>query len=540
MMCARLGECGAGATWIGGAVWATALVAFSQTTASTSQPDAAFDVLIRGGQVIDGTGAPPVTADVAIRGDRIAAVGALTGARARISVDATGRYVTPGFIDVHSHAGEGLAGELNHGQPVLAQGITTVVVNPDGGGPIDIATQRATYDKRGIGPNAAIFVPHGSIRREVLGMADRAPTAAELDRMLALARAGMEAGAIGLSSGPYYAPGSYAKTDELVALAKVAAEFGGVYSSHIRDESDYTIGLVAAVEEVITVAEEAKLTGIVTHMKALGVGTWGASAEAVKRIEAARSRGGSVFADQYPYEASGTSITGALVPRWAEVFGDEAMIRRAKGDERGRFLADVKTNIARRGGAKTLVIARFGPDPSLEGKTLEELAQLWKKTPEEAALDLLVRGGAGLVSFNMTENDIEHIMKQPWTMTSSDGGLGPMGVGKPHPRAYGAFPRKLRLYVRERRTIDWPFAIRSMTSLPATVFGLKDRGVIRQGAWADLLVVDPAGVADKATYADPHQLSVGIETMLVNGHPARLHGTFSSTLNGRVVTIERW
>ena len=513
--------------------------ALLRASALVAQPDAPFDVLIRGGQVIDGTGTAPIAADVAVRGGRIVAVGSLGSARAETVVDATGRYVTPGFIDVHSHAGEGLAGALNHGQPVLAQGITTVVVNPDGGGPVDIAAQRATYEKRGIGPNAAIFVPHGSIRREVLGMADRAPTAAELTRMVALARAGMQAGAVGLSSGPYYAPGSYAKTEELVALAKVGAEFGGVYSSHIRDESDYTIGMVAAVDEVITIAEQAKLTGIVTHMKALGTGTWGASIEAVKHIEAARARGMSVYADQYPYEASGTSITGALVPRWAQVFGDQAMIRRAKGDERGKFLAEVKTNIARRGGPKTLVIARFEADPSLEGRNLEELSTLWKKTPEVVALDLLVRGGAGLVSFNMTEKDIEHIMTQPWTMTSSDGGLGPMGVGKPHPRAYGAFPRKLRIYVRERRVIDWPFAIRSMTSLPANVFGMKDRGVIRAGAWADILVIDPVRVADKATYTDPHQFSEGIDTIVINGRMARLNGEFSPTLAGRVVTIER-
>ena len=326
-----------------------------------AQPDAEYDVLIRGGEVLDGTGSAALAADVGIRDGRIVAVGSLAQAKARTIVDAKGKYVTPGFIDVHSHAGEGLSEDLNHGRPVLAQGITTVAVNPDGGGPVDIAAQRATYENRGIGPNAAIFVPHGSIRRQVLGMADRTPNTGELNQMLALTRAGMKAGAIGLSSGPYYAPGSYAKTDELVALARVAAEFRGVYSSHIRDESDYTIGMVAAVEEVITIAEQAKLTGIVTHMKALGAGTWGASAEAVKRIEAARVRGVSVFADQYPYEASGTSITGALVPRWAQVFGDEAMIRRSKGDERGKFLAEVKTNIARRGGANTLVIARFAP-----------------------------------------------------------------------------------------------------------------------------------------------------------------------------------
>jgi len=510
-----------------------------QTAGLVAQPGVQYDVLIRDGQVFDGTGTPPVTTSIAVRDGRIVAVGALPNARATTVIDATGRYVTPGFVDVHSHAGEGLSGALNHAQPVLAQGITTVVVNPDGGGPVDIAGQRATYEKRGIGPNAALFVPHGSIRREVLGMADRAPTAAELDRMLALTRAGMKAGAVGLSSGPYYAPGSYAKTDELIALAKVAAEVGGVYSSHIRDESDYTIGLVAAVEEVITVAEKGGLTGIVTHMKALGTGTWGASAEAVKRIEAARARGVSVLADQYPYEASGTSITGALVPRWAQVLGDDAMIRRAKGDERPRLLADVKTNIARRGGPATLMIARFAPDPSLEGQNLDQIAKLWNKSPEEAALDLLVQGGASLVSFNMTDNDIDHIMKQSWTMTSTDGGLGPMGVGKPHPRGYGAFPRKLRLYVRERRVVDWPFAIRSMTSLPATVFGLKDRGVIREGAWADIVVINPAEVADKATYTDPHQLSVGIDTIVVNGKIARLAGKFAPALSGRVLTIER-
>lgn len=498
-----------------------------------------FDVLVRGGQIIDGTGRAPFAGDVALRGARVAAMGSLPQARARTIVDATGRYVTPGFIDVHSHAEEGLSGDLRHGQPVLAQGITTVVVNPDGGGEVDIAALRATYESGGIGPNAALFIGHGSVREAVLGMADRAPTADELGRMLALTRAAMRAGAIGLSSGPYYAPGSYAKTDELVALARVAAEFGGVYSSHIRDESDYTIGMVAAVEEVITVAEQARLTGIVTHMKALGPATWGASAEAIRRIDAARARGVSVFADQYPYEASGTSITGALVPRWAQVLGDDAMIRRAKGDERPKLLAEVKTNIARRGGASSLVISRFPPDRSLEGRHLQDLAAEWKKPAEEVALDLLVRGGAGLVSFNMSETDIADIMRQPWTMTSSDGGLGPMGVGKPHPRAYGAFPRKLRRYVRERQVITWPSAIRSMTSLPAEVFGMKDRGVLRVGAVADLLVIDPERVGDRATYADPHQLSVGVDTVFVNGHPARLTGVFSSKLAGRVVTIGR-
>ena len=263
--------------------------------------------------------------------------GSLSPARV---IDAAGLTVTLGFIDVHSHAANGLAGALKEGRPLLAQGLTTVVLNPDGGGPIDIKAERAVFEKNGTGVNTALYVGHGSIRREVLGMADRAPTAPELDRMIALARAGMDAGAIGLSMGPYYAPGSYAKTDELVALAKVAAAGGGVFESHIRDEGDYSIGVVAAVQEVIQIADEAKLPGIVAHMKALGPASWGLSTAMVTRIRQARDRGVEVYADQYPYEASGTSIVGALVPRWAEVGGMAELRKRIDGRDRDRVLVD--------------------------------------------------------------------------------------------------------------------------------------------------------------------------------------------------------
>lgn len=500
--------------------------------APAAQP---FDILIRGGRVLDGSGNPWVRADVGVRGGRIVAVGRLDGAAATRTIDARDRYVTPGFIDVHSHAGEGLAEGLNHAQPVLAQGITTVVVNPDGGGPVDVAAQRARYESRGIGVNAGLFVPHGSIRRQVLGMEDRAPTPAELEKMVALVRAGMKAGAVGLSSGLYYAPGSYARTEEVIAMARAAGEYGGVYSSHIRDEGDYSVGVVAAVDEVIRIAEEARLPGIVSHMKALGHASWGLSLASLMRIDAARARGVEVWADQYPYEASGTSITGALVPRWAQVGGDDALRKRATGAERGRLRDEIRANIARRGGAASLQISRFAPDPSLEGKTLADLAQATGESPEEVALDLLARGGASLVSFNMNERDIEQIMTRPYTMTCTDGDLVPMGEGKPHPRAYGAFPRKLRVYVRERQVVDWPFAIRSMTHLPAAVFGLEDRGQLRPGAWADILIFDPARVTDKATYTDPHQLSEGIDTILVNGVLVRDEGTFTGALPGKVV-----
>jgi N-acyl-D-amino-acid deacylase len=511
-----------------------------QVASKIDQVHPVFDLLIRNAHVYDGMGNPWIRADVGIVGDRIHSVGALARADARRVIDAAGLSLAPGFIDVHSHAGGGLATEeLKHGQPVLAQGITTVIVNPDGGGPVDLVAQRETYKKQGHGPNVGLMVPHGSIRREVMNMTDRDPTAEELARMVALARAGMAAGAFGLSSGLYYAPGSYSKTAEVVAMAKAAAEFAGVYSSHIRDESDYSVGVMAAVQEVIDIAEQAGLIGIVTHVKALGPASHGLSLAIVQRIEAARARGVQVYTDQYPYSASGTGITGALIPRWAQVAGRDAMLRRIRGDESKKILEEVRQNIARRGGAETLMISRYSVDPSLEGKSLAELAKAAGTSPEQHALDLLQKGDASLVSFNMSERDIELLMRQPWTMTSTDGDLVPMGRGKPHPRAYGAFPRKLRLYVRERGVLDLPFAIRSMTSLPAQVFGIKDRGQIRSGAYADIVLFDPAKVNDAATYQEPHQLAEGMTHIIVNGVLVRDGGNFTGALAGRVLFPQR-
>jgi N-acyl-D-aspartate/D-glutamate deacylase len=506
--------------------------------AATEQPS--FDLLVRNARVYDGMGNPWIRADVAISGDRIAAVGSLGGATAKKTIEAHTLALAPGFIDVHSHAGGGLATDaLKHGQPVLAQGITTVVVNPDGGGPVDLHTQRAGYTKQGIGLNVALMVPHGSIRREIMNMTDRDPTPQELSRMVELTRAGMKAGAFGLSSGLYYAPGSYSKTAEVVAMAKAAAAFNGVYSSHIRDESDYSVGLMAAVQEVIDIAEQAGLIGIVSHVKALGPASHGLSLAIVQRVEAARARGVQIYTDQYPYSASGTGITGALIPRWAQVAGREALLRRIRGDEGRKILEEVRANIARRGGAETLVISRYTVDPSLEGRNLAELAAAAGTTPEQHALDLLQKGEASLVSFNMSERDIELLMRQSWNMTSTDGDLVPIGRGKPHPRAYGAFPRKLRLYARERNIIDLPFAIRSMTSLPAQVFGMKDRGQVRAGAVADLVIFDPQKVNDPATYQEPHQLAEGMVHIIVNGVLVREGGTFTNALPGRVLSPER-
>jgi N-acyl-D-aspartate/D-glutamate deacylase len=383
------------------------------------------------------------------------------------------------------------------------------------------------------------MVPHGSIRQAVMGMTDRDPDSEQLAQMVDLVRQGMRAGGFGLSSGLYYAPGSYSKTAEVIAMARMAAQFGGVYSSHIRDEADYTVGLIAAVQEVITIAEQAGLIGVVSHVKALGPASHGLSMAIVERIETARASGVQVYTDQYPYNASGTGITGALIPRWAQVGGRDALLRRVRGDERKQITEEVRGNIARRGGAHTLLISRYASDPSLEGKSLAELAKQAGVAPEEYALTLLQRGDASLISFNMSERDIELIMRQPWNMTSTDGGLVPMGEGKPHPRAYGAFPRTLALYVRDREVIDLPFAIRSMTSLPAQVFAMKDRGQIRPGAYADIVLFDPGAVRDLATYEDPHQLAQGMTHIIVNGVVVREDGTFTNALAGRVLSPER-
>ena len=497
-----------------------------------------YDLVIRNGRVLDGSGAPWVRADVAITGDRIVAVGALPDARARRTIDAANRLVVPGFIDTHSHAGPGLATPaLSGAAPLLAQGITTVVVNPDGGGAVDLAEQRQRLAAARPAVNVGLMVPHGSVRGAVLGQADRQATAAELDRMRALVRAGMQQGAFGLSSGPFYAPGSFASTEELVELAKVAGEGGGVYQSHIRDESDYTIGVLAAVDEVIRVAREGRLPGIVTHVKALGPNVWGRSADIVRAVERARAAGVEVWADQYPYEASGTSLSASLLPRWAEAGGAAALRERlADSAQRARIVAGMRENLARRGGAERLQLSRYVPEPALEGRTLRQIAEQRGGDPVEVALALMARGSAGVVSFNMDSTDIHTLMRQPWTMTASDGDLVAMDVGVPHPRAYGTFPRKLRAYALDRGVVTMERAVHSMTGLPAAVFRMQDRGAIRPGAYADVVVLDPARVHDRATYTRPHQLAEGIVTVVVNGVLALDEGKPTDARGGRVLS----
>ena len=499
----------------------------------TQAQQPAFDVLIRNGRVMDGSGNPWLSADIGIRGGLIAAVGRLGSASAALTIDAADRLVTPGFIDVHSHAAEGLSRpELRQAQPILAQGVTTVVVNPDGGGPVDLRAQRTALETGGIGPNVALLIGHGSVRRAVIGGANRAPTTEELDRMRALVRGGMEHGAFGLSSGLFYTPGSYATTEEVIELARVAGQFGGVYTSHIRDEGTYDFGVVNSVNEVIRIAEEANVRGVVSHMKCLGPDSWGLSAKLVANIDAARARGVEVFADQYPYEASSTSLAAATMPDDGATGAKEAM---ANPGAREKFLTIVKENIRRRGGAKSIVIASGGGAAGLSGQNLEQIAQTRGVAPEQAAVDIVLAGGASIVSFNMSEDDIETIMRQSWTMGSSDGGLSLPSPNQTHPRSNGAMARRISRYVRERGTVTLEHAVRTMTSLPAKVFGFVDRGEIRPGAFADIVIFDLAKVQDKATYESPHQMAEGFDWVIVNGQISRREGEFTGARGGRVL-----
>lgn len=494
-------------------------------------------VLIQNGRILDGTGNPWFYADVLIRGDRIEAVGDLDNVTADEVIDASGLYVAPGFIDAHSHAGPGLASSgLSHGEPLLAMGLTTVFVNPDGGGPVDIAAQRSALLADGLGVNVAQLVPHGSVRSRVVGSADRHATPAELDRMRGLVRSGMEEGAWGLSSGTYYAPGNYAPPEEIQELAKEVAPFGGAYTSHIRDESTYSVGLIAAVDEVIDVGRVAGIPAIVTHVKALGPLVWGYGAAIVHRIERAREEGIQVYADQYPYTASATGLDAALLPRWSQAGGRDSLYARMDDPATmARIREGMVEGLRRRGGADRIQFRRYTPDPSIEGRRLSEIAQERGEDPIDTAIDIVRGGGAGIVSFNMHDRDVETLMTQPWMMTSSDGGLVPMGQGVPHPRSYGAFARKIRLYVKEKGTVGLEEAVRSMTSLPARVFGMTERGSLQAGAVADVVVFDLERLRDVADFTDPHRYSEGMVHVFVNGRAAVRNGDFTGERPGRVL-----
>ena len=482
----------------------------------------AVDLLIRGGTVYPG-GAAPFTGDVAVRGDRVVAVGPrLVLAAARV-IDARGMAVAPGFIDPHTHMGDALASPDAATRLIpafLLQGVTTAFIGNDGGGAVDVAAVLRGAATRPVGINHAAYVGFGEVRQAVIGAAARAPDAAELARMRALVAGAMCAGALGLSTGLFYAPQSFSRTDEVVALAREAGARGGFYDSHLRDESSYTIGLRAAVDEALTIGREARVPVHISHIKALGVAVEGQSGAVIAAIRAARAAGQDVTADQYPWSASGTTLVASLVPGWAQDGGRAAMLARFDDPAvAGRLRRDMAENLRRRGGAAKLLLTE-GADT---GKTLADLGG----DPLDAALRVIRGGDPAVASFNQSERDIRAFMAEPWVMTGSDASGG-------HPRVFGSFARKWAVYVKAGVLTPRQFVERSST-LTADWFGLAGRGHLRAGAFADVVVFDPRRYAARATYAAPTRTAVGVRTVLVNGVVAVDGGRLTGAAAGRAL-----
>ena len=508
--------------------------ALSPTPATAQQ----YDLLIRGGTVVDGTGAPRYTADVAVSGDRIVAIerGGIDPATAREVIDATGRIVTPGFVDNHAHVQQSIA-EYPVSENFLRQGITTLVASLHSG------DQPYPLDEYASGleaaPNFAFYAGHTWTRKQVMGMDDRAPTPGELEEMKGLVDASMRQGALGLSTGLLYVPANYAETEEVIELAKVAAEHGGIYVSHMRGEGS---GLLASVAEVIRIADEAGIPAQINHHKAAGAAQWGFSERTLAMIDSANAAGLTVVHDLYPYMAGSTG-SSVLFPQWSLAGGPEDFAARvADAGTRTRMEAEMRTLWESDWGGSDLERVQFRvlpSDRSYDGRTLADYAEDrgFGRTDIDAGIDLAIelqlRGGFSAIYHAMDEADVIRIMQHPLAMIETDGDNVGYGVGFPHPRSYGAFPRVLARYVRELEVITLEEAVMKMTSMPARWLGQDDRGVIAVGMLADVAVFDPAVIADRATYTDPHQYSVGIEQLLVNGVPVIRNGGVTGALPGR-------
>ena len=493
-----------------------------------------YDVLIRNARVVDGAGNAWFRADVAVKDGRIAAIGHLPGATAVRMIDAKQRIVAPGFIDVHTHV-EGNVERNPRADNFLLDGVTTVITGNCGGSELNLAAWFDKLQKLGLGINVASLVGHNTVRREVMGTANRLATPDEIRKMQSLVERAMLDGAVGFSTGLEYVPGTYSNTAEVVALAKAAAAHGGVYTSHMRDEGIHEID---AINEAVNVGKEAGIPVEISHLKIDRRSVWGASDQSLALIERYRREGVDVVADQYPYDRAGTNL-GIRLPTWALAEG-KIKERLADPPTRARIAAEMKQNLVEMGEPDYAfaTVARFTPKSAYEGKSIPEVSAAMGRAPGldgqiETIFDLMNAGGASMIYRLMGDVDIERIMRYPFTAVASDGGVTEMGVGNPHPRSYGTNARVLGEYVRNRGVLRLEDAVRRMTSLPARTFSLRDRGLVREGMAADLVVFDPARVEDKATFAKPHQYSQGFDFVLVNGKIAVDEGQLTAARGGR-------
>jgi len=498
-----------------------------------------YDIIISNGRVIDGSGNPWYEADVAINGERIVRIGDLSSDTGSQVIDANGLIVAPGFIDPHTHALRGIL-DVPNAESALLQGVTTLTEGNDGTSPFPVDEHYQTILDKQISPNWGIFVGHGTIRSQVIGAEDRDPTPDELEQMKDMVQQAMQHGALGLSTGLFYVPGSFASTEEVIELSKVAAKHGGIYISHMREEAAQ---LIDSVNETIRIGEESGIPVQMTHHKVIGVENWGSSVESLRLVDQARERGIDITIDQYPYTASQTGIN-ALIPQWAQEGGRVRMLERIESPEtRAAIKNEVVLKILYdRGGGdpKNIFISRNTWDPSMAGKNLAELTVEagMNPTPENASevvFEILKGGGATAVYHAINTDDVDRIMQHPVTAIGSDGPVGIFGEGTPHPRQYGTFARVLGHYVRERAVLTLEDAVRKMSSQTARRLGIHNRGLLTEGYYADIAIFDSDEIIDKATFEEPHQYAIGIKFVLVNGQVVVEQGRHTGRRPGKII-----
>ena len=489
------------------------------------------DLLLKNGLILDGSGGEGVIGSVAIAGDRIVAVGEFAVGRAGQTIDCDGLVIAPGFIDLHSHSDRSIVSPKTRANVnYVTQGCTTVVTGNCGSGPIDVAEYFEKVDLAGTGTNVIHLLPQGSLREEVLGRSRRAPNDEELARMQKLAETAMQEGAWGMSTGLIYVPSSYATTDELVEIARIVGVHGGIYASHIRGEGS---GLLASVAEAIQIGRDAELPVHISHFKASGSPNWGTLRAAAALVEEARSKDQTVTADQYPYVASSTSLEATLIPTWAREGGRDALRKRLRTEpDRTRIREAIAEALAP---GDRILISAHSPRPEIVGRELREFAAENGQDVVDLVVEMELEGAPRSVKFSMSDEDVRFAMALPWVATASDGSASLVSANRPHPRSYGTFTRKIGHYARDEQAISMTHAVRSASGLPADILKLTDRGYVRAGQFADVVVFDPATIRDRATFESPYRYSEGVRWVFVNGVPALADGTPTGALAGKAL-----